>query len=292
MIIRFDFKKENSIDKPGLLYFVKDECKCEYDKTKSFTHNVAELYFIIDGRGHSHVEKNDYEIVKNSIYVINPYTAHGEYVEKHTEFSYYILGISNFSIPTSVHSEIPKTLQGNSKIKVILNYLFDELSENKDNKKEMTNMLFDMLVIEIERLYKTKIESSNPMQENIASRIKNYIEVNYLGDCSSKMIADFFNKKLNTIEVKFKNQFGISMQQYILKLRIETAKKHILYNNMSVRDLALNCGFYNPSYFAWYFKKLVGMSPTQYKKMIDAQKIKEQKEQLTLNSQNPPKQQN
>ena len=62
------------------------------------------------------------------------------------------------------------------------------------------------------------------------------------------------------------------MQQYILQLRIETAKRHLQTNNMTIQDLAINCGFYNSSYFSKYFKKIVGITPTEYKKQILSEK--------------------
>ena len=272
MIIRFDFKQDITNNNPQLLYFISDECKYEYDKTKSFTHNIAELCYITNGRGHFHIEKEDYGIEKNDLYLINPYTPHGEYVEKEQGFSYYILGMSNFSIPTAVHPEKPRNLPRDNKIALILDYIFKEQTNAAEGYTDITNKLFAILLIEIQRLYKAKIKSSKSSQENIAARIKNYIDVNYLGDCSSKTIAAFFNKKLNTIEIKFKKQFGISMQQYILQLRIETAKRHLQTNNMTIQDLAINCGFYNSSYFSKYFKKIVGITPTEYKKQILSEK--------------------
>lgn len=272
MIVRFDFEQDKTNNNPQLLYFINDECKYEYDKNKTFTHNIAELCYVTNGKGHLHVEKEDYLISRNDIYMINPYTSHGEYVEKGQGFSYYILGICNFSISSSIKPEQPRKLSGNNKIPLILDYVFNEQIQAADGYAELTDELFKILLIEIERLYKTKIENSDSSQENIAMRIKKYIDANYLGDCSSKTVADFFNKKLNTIEIKFKKQFGISMQQYILKLKIETAKKHLQSNNMSVRDLAINCGFYNSSYFTQYFKKIVGLTPTEYKKQLTAEK--------------------
>ena len=272
MVIRFDFKQDKTNNNPQLLYFISDECKYEYDKNKAFTHNIAELCYVTSGKGHLHVEKEDFLISQDDIYIINPYTSHGEYVDKSQGFSYYILGICNFSIFSSDNPEKPRKLPGNNKIPLILDYVFNEQVQAKDDYAALTDNLFKILLIEIERLYKTKIESSDSSQENIAMRVKKYIDANYLGDCSSKTVADFFNKKLNTIEIKFKKQFGISMQQYILQLKIETAKKHLQSNNMSVRDLAINCGFYNSSYFTQYFKKIVGLTPTEYKKQLAAEK--------------------
>lgn len=77
MITRFDLEQNIAKDKPQLLYFINDECKYEYDKTKSFTHNIAELCYVINGRGHFHVEKEDFSINQNDIYLINPYTSYG-----------------------------------------------------------------------------------------------------------------------------------------------------------------------------------------------------------------------
>lgn len=273
MIIRYDFKQEPANGNPQLLYIIKDECRYEYDEKKSSTHNIAELCYIIRGSGHFHVEKNDYDIEQGDIYLINPYMPHGEYVKKGQDFHYFILGIANFSFPAVTNSEKPRKLPSNNKIPDILEHYLAELSAKKDKYKDVLKNLFEILLVEIQRLYKTKIEPSSSLQENTASRIKHFIDVNYLGsDCSSKMIANFFDKKLNTIEIKFKKQFGISIQRYVLQLRIETAKKHLQSDNPTIRDLAINCGFYNPSYFTQYFKKIVGITPTEYKKQLNANK--------------------
>lgn len=271
MIKRYDFENDISSTQPQLLYFIKDECYYEYDKTKTLTHNIAELCYITSGKGYLHVENEEFSFTDNCMYVINPYVAHGEFLKKREEgFSYYILGISNFLLSPDRKTYKPLSLNSQNTIIKILDLIYNEQENRNTNYKTYTSYLFKLLMIEIERLYSTTIENSSQLNESMSTKIKNFIDINYLGDCSAKTVVDFFNVKLNTAEKKFKKKYGISMQGYILKLRIEQAKKSLEFDKVSIRDIALAFGFYNPSYFAQYFKKIVGISPSEYRKNIQS----------------------
>ena len=267
MQIRYNFEEKTHVSAPQLVYFIKDTCVCAY-REKLFTHNIAELYFILDGNGHIRLNKQVFQIKQNDIIFINPYVSHGEFIKKGEAFSYYILGISNLKIPdTGAPSpNAPLSLTENSRIAMLLGIIFDELQAQQAGYLNAANNYFNVLITELERAYnKTKISIStnaiSPMLE-----IKDYIDTHCFGNISSKTIAETFNMKLNTLEVKFKKHYKISIQQYILQKLIEEAKSKLKNDTLSVTDIALRTGFNNPSYFSKYFKKLTGMTPTQYRK--------------------------
>ena len=66
----------------------------------------------------------------------------------------------------------------------------------------------------------------------------------------------------------FKKEIGITIFDYINKLRINGSIKEIDNTNNLLIKVAINNGFYSLEYFSEIFKKEVGISPREYKKMI------------------------
>lgn len=66
----------------------------------------------------------------------------------------------------------------------------------------------------------------------------------------------------------FKKEIGITIFDYINKLRINGSINEISNTNNLLIKVAMNNGFYSLEYFSEIFKKEVGISPREYKKMI------------------------
>ena len=57
--------------------------------------------------------------------------------------------------------------------------------------------------------------------------------------------------------------------QFLTEQRIEQAKKSLRQNKSPITEIATNVGYYDSIYFAYVFKKYTGMTPSQYRKIID-----------------------
>ena len=66
----------------------------------------------------------------------------------------------------------------------------------------------------------------------------------------------------------FKRETGKSIVAYLLDERIEEAKKMLLEDTYSVKQIAHTVGFEDHNYFSRVFKKRVGYTPTRYQKSI------------------------
>ena len=65
----------------------------------------------------------------------------------------------------------------------------------------------------------------------------------------------------------FLNKYGTSPKEYIIGLRIDYAKTLLASGEVSVSDVALMCGYSEPSHFSREFSKRVGTSPKNYLKV-------------------------
>lgn len=64
----------------------------------------------------------------------------------------------------------------------------------------------------------------------------------------------------------FKQSTGLSPHKYVINQRVEKAKKLLKESNLSLSDIALECGFNSQSHFGKSFRDLASITPSQYRK--------------------------
>ncbi|HIK90856.1 MAG TPA: helix-turn-helix domain-containing protein, partial [Planctomycetes bacterium] len=61
-------------------------------------------------------------------------------------------------------------------------------------------------------------------------------------------------------------RFGITPNHYIREVRIGVARHLLESDQLSMAQVASQCGFYDQSHFSRQFKKSTGLSPLQYRR--------------------------
>ncbi|MDP4180513.1 MAG: helix-turn-helix domain-containing protein [Bacillota bacterium] len=69
----------------------------------------------------------------------------------------------------------------------------------------------------------------------------------------------------------FKKETAMSPLEYLIKLRINKAKKLLRNRNLRITDISFKCGFNSPSNFSSSFIKHSGMTPSDYQKSFDGE---------------------
>jgi len=95
-------------------------------------------------------------------------------------------------------------------------------------------------------------------------KVKNYIDINYMNDIKIEEIAKSLNLNRKYLSRIFKEKYGISMQQYLIKKRMHEAKK-LLSSGYSVSETAFMTGYSDCFNFSNAFKKYYGESPIKFR---------------------------
>ncbi len=106
-------------------------------------------------------------------------------------------------------------------------------------------------------------------KDNIADRIQEYVDKNFTRkDFSVDEIKDEIQLSLSYIRQIFKEEKGITLNDYILNLRIELSKTLLISTDKTAKDIAEDVGYYDNRYFYTLFKKKVGMTTDEFRKSM------------------------
>lgn len=102
---------------------------------------------------------------------------------------------------------------------------------------------------------------------NVIFDIARYIQHHYHQDITLQEIANHFYLSREYISRKFKQEFHVNISDYISGIRIDKAKMLLLNPHLRIAQVAAMVGYDDEKYFSKVFKKAVGMSPNEYRKV-------------------------
>ncbi len=83
---------------------------------------------------------------------------------------------------------------------------------------------------------------------------------------SSAYIAQELGYDYSYLSNLFSSTEGITIEKYIINQKIEKVKELIAYNEFSLNEIAFKLGYSSVQHLSGQFKKVTGMTPTNYKK--------------------------
>jgi two-component system response regulator YesN len=136
------------------------------------------------------------------------------------------------------------------------------------NIYEKTSLHHLILFLEEECIGISKI-ICNTSSENIMERILNYIEKNYYKNLKLETLAEIFNYNSAYLGKMFKSYTNNHFNDYLNIVRIEKSKELLMDDNLKVYAISEKVGYKNIDYFYIKFKKYVGVSPKEYRNIIN-----------------------
>lgn len=108
----------------------------------------------------------------------------------------------------------------------------------------------------------------NSKSRSIIEKAKGIINEGYKKDLTIKYLADRLYLSKNYFGQLFKDEVGMSVNEYLNMVRIKKAKDLLTHSALKVYEIAYETGFNDQHYFSSVFKKLVGVSPSEYRDLL------------------------
>ena len=109
---------------------------------------------------------------------------------------------------------------------------------------------------------------------NRIMRITEYIDQNFTRKLLLSEIAEEESLSLTYLSHFFKDNLGMSFQEYLNRKRFEHACYLLFTTNQKILDISISSGFSDVRYFNETFTKHYGCSPREYRKDINTNKIR------------------
>ncbi len=160
--------------------------------------------------------------------------------------------------------------QNNYELATTINKLIDVCSSGEREKDILADIALKELVVRIIQSQNLNAEDRSTQNTGVnpLSFVMNYIKVNIsqqfqIGDLSTKACMS-----VPTFYRAFKNSFGLSPLEYILREKIKKAKTLLADPGMTITHICYETGFSSLNYFDRQFKRIEGVTPKQYRAMV------------------------
>ncbi|MFC6650159.1 response regulator [Paenibacillus rhizoplanae] len=138
---------------------------------------------------------------------------------------------------------------------------FDELSklETLEESRGWFRQAFQALVAHMKEMYNS--------DRNSIIKATQYIQQYYHQEITLQSISGLVHLSKNYFANLFRKEVGESFLEYLTRIRIEKAKT-LLTGELKAGDIGSLVGIQDPKYFSKVFKKITGVSPSEYRALV------------------------
>lgn len=243
------------------------------------SHPFMELFYVIDGRGEFIVENERFSVKSQDFVIINPHVEHTEMSSREHPMEYIVLGISGLSFSKQAKKDFVDSpfdlpfsfFNFRDEQKEILHYLNAIVREATRQEQSYELVCHNLLEIVLVQLLRNQVFGVEVTPTSKTTRhirlMKHYMKAHFHDTISLEDIANFTHLSKFYIAHTFKKETGMTIVEYITKLRIDESQVLLATTNLSIAQIATIVGFPHQGYFSKQFKERTGLRPNDYRKL-------------------------
>ncbi len=248
----------------------------EWSMSELQSHKHFEIYCLTSGERKYFYEDRIYNIAAPTVCIIPPFALHktegGAFRRFTLNVSADVLNDSELSYLYELGKRGVYMLD--SQEAALFLALLDEsadLSRDTPSGERLAPHFIHVLLSLLSRLelipYDTIDEQTGVNDETPAMRAVSYINRHFNENFTLNELCESIFTSKNSLCADFRALMNCSVMEYRTFIRISKAKELLSSTSMRLTEIASECGFSSANYFGLIFKKEVGISPSNYRKV-------------------------
>lgn len=280
---------ENRIHSTDLKKFSYYECKIPefFTSVPMHWHDEFELIYIRDGNSFFRIGNDEFESKKGDIIFILSNEIHAIYEKKNCKQTYDAMvfdleafGFTThekcyqeciFPLMTGTKSVLHKMNEQNEyyeKIKPLVLEAFEAAASSRLEEELLVKSNLSKLLWYLMNYFQSKqtqlSKSTGTGVEALRATLL-YISRNYKKKITIKQLAEMNHCSESSFMAQFKKAVGTSAIEYIIQVRVRAVCNLLRDTSDTILEIALDNGFTNLSNFNRHFKRILGLSPKEYR---------------------------
>jgi AraC-like DNA-binding protein len=241
----------------------------EYRTTENGLDRYYNLHIVLEGKGYLHTESNTYELTRGQGFLYGPGLRQTYHSDSQHPWSirwvhFYGVHLEELLIGKGLDEPWLFSLSDLSPFEALMERLLQlGRAYQVDDEYEVASTLYEFLT----RLQATATQLNVPINQ-AADKIRaaaNYIRSHSSEPFTLGQAAAIAGYSPHYFSRKFSQTFGMSFPDFLLESRLLHAKRLLASTSLSIKQIALDTGFSQSSYFVTCFHRQEGMTPQQFR---------------------------
>lgn len=182
----------------------------------------------------------------------------------------------------SVYLPIHSNLIAPEKVLLLMRMLQDHRCSKLISLLDYGNYLTSLIILEVYQQFRQimqygsicieqrKLEKSSRQPSSLLyNDMTDYIRLHIRRNIKMHELSNYFGYSAKHLSLICKENSGLSLKQYMLKLKIDQASFQLLDTNLSIQEISASLGFSDSHNFSRTFKNIMGMTPSEYRNSYD-----------------------
>ena len=278
---------ENNEISNNLLYFGKHYWNV-HNILLPHIHTVYEFIYVVGGEGSISVRGINCRLSPGDILVIEPNSVHEGVAHPENPIEFCFMGYDfnqntiqsdpSMFVKERAFLRLFETYTNKMQLPVIHDHyhighvlfkVIDEVNDTQLYREELIKTYFQEIFILLLRDLSEAIDVNRPLTldgKEPAEKAKEFIRTHFDEFMSVERIADHVYLSPAHFSRLFKKETKLTPMEYLTAIRIENAKKLLIYSDLTLTEISYRIGFSGIHYFSHCFKRKERISPLAYRR--------------------------